>query len=286
MVLDNAHAHLRRALIAKLPPFPQVALQLVEQLISDDFQMRAVVRTIQSDTAFAAELLQIANSPLFGHVQEVKSVQQAVVLLGWARLRALTMTVALRAYLNSAISRDAFERCWRHSLATALLAEILAGDASVMPEVAYTAGLLHDLGRLSLMAGFPGEASQMLRETKETSAEMCIRERKKFGVDHAELGGWLMEEWKFPSAFAESAARHHDNFGPEESRLAALVRTSCRLATHLDFAAVRFSDVWDIADICRWLPDVADALVEPRFDQLRDSLTERMESLSRLCPAA
>src|SRR5207245_6126687 len=106
---------------------------------------------IRPDPVFAAEILRIANSPLIAFSKEITSVMQASMLLGFRRLRRLVITVGLRLYMDKSFSR-AVQLCWRHSVATAVIAERIARWNSIDRDFAYTAGILHDIGRAALAA--------------------------------------------------------------------------------------------------------------------------------------
>src|SRR3979411_2520743 len=100
------------------------------------------------DAAFTADVLRLANSPLVGMRGEIKSVMQAVMMLGLERIKALATTLSLRAFLTTAGSSAALLASWRHNLATAIVCERLARILVLDGDSCYTAGLVHDIGRL------------------------------------------------------------------------------------------------------------------------------------------
>ena len=124
--------------------------------------------------------------------------------------------------------------CWRHNLATALVARRIAGRGDVDCDHAYMAGLLHDLGRLVLLTVHPREYNRLIANSNEDAA-LTVRdaERQAFGIDHCDTGEWLINEWKLPTGFA-NAARDHLNDGDLDP-LSETVRDACSIARRLGF---------------------------------------------------
>src|ERR1019366_8816750 len=162
----------RKGLLARIPAFPPIVLRLLDLLARDDVEIRELVALISSDPAFSAQILRVANSPLFGFRWRIDSLQSALVLLGLRRVRALTMTVATANHMKAALKIEELSRCWRHMLACALLTEELARSCSVFEDRAYTAGLMHDLGRLGLLLAYPAEYAEMLRDADRNALDV------------------------------------------------------------------------------------------------------------------
>lgn len=207
------------------------------QLVSDDgVVFRRVAELIRADTAFTAEVLTLANSPLLGCRQEVGSILHAVAILGLERVKSLVMTVALRNMLSASLGIPALHRCWRHCLACALVAEELAAAAWLDKDKAYTAGLLHDAGRLGLLMAYPEDYTRALEIADSTGRDVRVCENAFFGMDHCDAGRDLVREWNLPPGFVEIALRHHDPLAPGE-RFGSLqiVQLACRAADLLGF---------------------------------------------------
>ena len=139
----------------ELPPIPSVAVALLGLLSKEHVSIAEVSATIATDAAIAAEVLRAANTAHYGIRGEVTSVQHAATLLGLDRIRGLAATIGLRRYLGQALRMPAVQRCWRHNLACAFTAEQMATRLGGNPADAYTAGLLHDIGRLALVVAHP-----------------------------------------------------------------------------------------------------------------------------------
>ena len=229
--------------LRELPPFPAIATKLLRLFSNEDVELREVVALIRADTAFTSELLRVANSPIFGLRSQVSSIQHAVVLLGFDRLRSFAMTISMKNFLRSAMRIDVLRRVWRHSLATALVAEDLAplfwkqSDRNV-GDRAYTAGLLHDVGRLALLVKYPQEYANLLAVVNENPFDMLETERELFDVDHCEAGAWLARNWAFPPEIAEVAERHHEAPIKGDASLLNLVSTAVYITDWMGFDVV------------------------------------------------
>ncbi len=205
---------------------------------TDDVVFRRVSELIRVDMAFSAEVLRVANSPLLGCRQEVRGILNALAVLGLDRLKGLVMTVALRNFLASALNVPILLRCWRHSLATALLAEQIAEVCWLDKDQCYTVGLLHDMGRLSLLETYAGDYAGLLETVDQDqgdAASLMEYEREMFGADHCEIGRWLAEEWSFPAELQGIIGRHHEPREPGRLDQGLVVHLACRVADMLGF---------------------------------------------------
>ena len=128
----------------------------------EDAPLTEVQAVLRTDAAFSAEVLRLANSPLMGVRSEIRSILQAVVVLGLDRIKALAAVLSLRLFVTTGKSSEAMRACWRHSLATAILSERLARFVHLDSDACYTAGLLHDIGRLALLRSSPEKYLEVL----------------------------------------------------------------------------------------------------------------------------
>lgn len=209
---------------------------------------------VRCDPVFTAEILRIANSPLIAFSKEVTSVLQASMLLGFRRLRRVVITVGLRSYLDQSVSA-ALQACWRHSVACAMLAERTARWNSIDRDFAYTAGILHDIGRVALANVQPTAYSDLVESAAtDPSWNALEKERDAFGIDHCSAGGLLIRSWKLPESFLEGTCFHHEPLTHREDA-AEVVRLNCLLADALGFAAVRHSHIRPYEEIVADFPE-------------------------------
>jgi HD-like signal output (HDOD) protein len=218
------------AALRNLPPLPQVAAQVAALLKKEPTSFRLIAETLKTDAALTAEVLRLSNSPLIEVRYHVTSVMQALVLLGSRRITNLIMTLTLSKLVRRAGGSEAMLRLWRHNLACALAAKQMTKSCEGTSD-AYYAGLFHDIGRLALFVEEPAPYDQALREGRDVD-EM---ELSHFGLDHREVGRWVIEKWKLPKAFVPVVLNHH-NPGPEDGELTVLVHEACRIANRLGFS--------------------------------------------------
>lgn len=262
-----------------LPPFPAVATKVLQLLAKEDTPIRRIVDLIRADPGFSAGILRVANSALFGVTSRIETVRHAVVVVGLDRVKALTLTVALSCYLQAALRFPVLRRCWRHSLACALLSEELAPACGCPSETAFTAGLLHDAGRLGLLVAHPAEYSNVLAVAEDTPSNILGVEEALFEIHHCQAGRWLMTQWQFPPEFHEIAARHHEEPAPGQFNLLLLVQLACRLADTLGFEVVRPDRLWTLQEIAAALPEAGRERFRPDADALRVRLASIIDSL-------
>ena len=266
------------------PPFPAIALKVLEILGREDVDVRQVVRWIQSDPVFAAEMLRVANSALYGFSGDIRSVHHATVTLGLDFVKALAITVGLRTYMKSAMKLPTLRRCWSHSMACALLSQELATACSLKSDEAYTAGLLHDIGRLGLLAAYPVEYGNMLSVAVDYSFDVLHCERELFDIDHCEAGAWLAEQWKLPGELAAIAAHHHDDPADIDMThkvdLMTVVRLACLMSDAFEFSVVPTRNTSTMEQILKRLPEDDRRRFPADFVALRAKIAERMEALS------
>jgi putative nucleotidyltransferase with HDIG domain len=221
----------------ELPPFPAVALKALQIVSGTDTSLRQLCDLIRTDPVFSAEILRIANSPLISISTRITSVLQASMLLGFQHLKNVVITVGLRAYLNNSYT-PLLQACWRHSLACAMIAEKIAGASSIDKNFAYTAGVMHDIGRVALATLFPKVYATVVEREFERPEDVLHFERDLCGIDHCEAGRSVVAVWGLPEEFAEIVSRHHDSIGNARGAT-SVIQSSCTLADALGFAVTR-----------------------------------------------
>jgi putative nucleotidyltransferase with HDIG domain len=217
-----------------LPALPQIVTRILDMLGDEDANVEALSTHIISDPAVAARLLAAANAGALGVTSRVDSVRQAIILLGVNRVRNITLATAIMDRFGAAPPFDA-RRLWLHSVGVAVCAQEVARGAGLDVDVAYTAGLLHDIGQLLLFTIDPLIYAGVLSLQAERDIDIVDAERECLGVDHAHVGGELARLWKLPEAVADAIAAHHAAEGAEpENELADAVHVAEVLGHALD----------------------------------------------------
>jgi len=256
--------------LKQVPPFPPVAVKLLELLASPKVDANEVADLIASDATFTARLLQRANSAEFGFITNVSNTRRAVALLGLDLTRQITLTHATAAYAGGAPKTEALRRSWQHTVATAVLAEEIALACELFTSVAFTAGIMHDIGRLGLLVAYPVEYDQVIRGAAERCVDLLDFEQETFGMHHAEAGRMLAERWGLPPDLAVIAGRHHDGCEGTELTVLRIVHVACRLADVLGFDVVK-----------PLVPSTAEAVLAELPQRARQRLTQAPEELLR-----
>jgi HD-like signal output (HDOD) protein len=240
--------------LKRVPPFPPVAAKLLSLLSKPEVETNEVAQLISGDATFTARLLQRVNSVEFGLVTPVTNVRQAVALLGLDLTRQVILSHATAAYAKGALRTEELRRCWQHTVATAVLADQIANACGEFASVAFTAGIVHDIGRLGLLVAYPAEYERVIRDAAARCLDLLDFERDEFGMDHAEAGRVLAERWGLPPGLAQIAGRHHDPCEGTTLNLLSIVHVACRLADSLGYDVVKPLTPLDFDTVLAELP--------------------------------
>ena len=227
------------ARLCNLPPLNSIANQVLSLSADADASIDEISDVMRSDPALAADVLLLANSPLFGFRSKIQLIRHAIAMLGIDRIKTIAFTAAMRAFVGT--GGGWFVRpCWLHSVASAIIAEEIAPQFGLRGDVAYPLLLLHDIGRLGLLKSNEGEYTELLTGRFDSPEDLLAAETALFKVDHALAGSWLVKTWGYPPAFSRACEQHHAPFSEDDSDLLRLTKVSCRIAETLGFAAISY----------------------------------------------
>ena len=261
--------------LTNLPPFHSIANQVLSLSADPDIDLKRLAKVMMGDPAFAAEVLFLANSSLFGFASKMQVLHHAVAVLGLERIKALAITVAMRAFLGN--GGPLIRQCWRHSVGCAVVAEEISPIFDFSGDRAYTMGLMHDVGRLGLLKSYAKEISPVISGEYQDILEILEAERAAVNVDHGTAGAWLVKNWEFPQEFAEMCAHHHDEFSQSDPPLLKVVKISCRLSDALGYAAVQCHAPATYAGVVESLPTHLGRAF-PMEAELRMNVERRLKS--------
>jgi putative nucleotidyltransferase with HDIG domain len=264
----------------RLPPFPQVVVRVLQLANNEKAPLHQLCDLISSDPAFASEVLTVSNSLLYAPRYSSTTIEQAVAALGENTLKGMCVTVGVRAYLGNAMSYSAMRNMWRHNLACAMVAERIAGAGSIDKDTAYTAGILHDVGRVALAVIQPKGYAALLDKHHGPAASMLLAEREMFGLDHCEAGRQLIADWKLPKSFEAVVADHHSALRSDSAwNLAALVKVSCAIASAIGFAAFAGYTAAKYSELLGELPAQEQNLFHPDAETLTGEIARSIHAI-------
>lgn len=217
-----------RQLIAKfrnLPSVPTIYNQVIAELESPTGSFDEVARLIAQDPLMTAKILQVVNSAIFAPSTPITRAEEAVLLLGTQRTQALVLAVPMfTKYESAACPGVAPDKIWQHSMEVAGFARAIAVRAghTELADAAFTAGLLHDIGKLLLAANLTKEYAEVHRHCEELAAPVFQVERQHLGTTHAEAAACLFGMWGLPLPVLEAIAHHHQPLRSEHDTFTAL----------------------------------------------------------------
>jgi HD-like signal output (HDOD) protein len=218
---------------------PQVTSQVLRLVDNPNASPRQIGALIERDAGLASKLLKSANSAYYGAPGKIKTVSQAISVMGLSAVRSIVVGQAYQQMTSVRGASKRFDRLafWQHSLATATAARVLAKLKGWRdPEEAFLAGLLHDSGRLVMDRFLPNEFDQILTLALERAIPLQDAEREVLGYTHVEVGDLLGAEWNMPESMREALRRHHDDVSYDECPLGCLVHAANVLAHQVGFA--------------------------------------------------
>ena len=206
--------------VEQLAPLPGVARRVIQVTDREDFSADDLSSVLATDAALTAKLLRLGNSAFYGYPRRITTVRDAVVLIGFRAVRSTAIATAIMdifpGHEEGPFNIDLF---WGHSVAAGVMGELLAKETrQAKPEDAFTAGVLHDIGRLVLNQYEPEAFGRAVWIAINDGVPLNVAEEQVFGYGHAELGAQLAQRWNFPEELCEAIAGHNDldQGGPQQ----------------------------------------------------------------------
>jgi putative nucleotidyltransferase with HDIG domain len=203
--------------IHRVKPIPQIALKVIRMIHNDDYAIREVGSEIRRDQVISGRVLNLCNSAVMGLKTIVDSIDRALILVGEKQLLKLVITASVSSLFPQTWQGYSLSKggIFYHAVGTAMIAQQLAEiTEKAAPDIAYTAGLLHDIGKIPLDQVMAANAPFFYRYTQKKGVELRNAERLKFGIDHTEAGMRLGKLWELPNNLIQVLANHHE---PEAS---------------------------------------------------------------------
>ena len=218
------------SLMQHIPPFPKVALRVMELLRDPDVQAGQLAEIIQYDPSITANVIKMCNAAYFGLARKVSSLDEALVVLGNETLKDMIIAGSSARFYKGEIGTGYMleqGELWKHSVAVAIMARLLVRHIKkVDPGSAFTAGLLHDIGKRFLSSFVADDFARIVRKVDREKCSFVTAEKDCLGISHAGLSAMILEKWQFPPEQIEAVRRHHDPDALEREDLTALIALS------------------------------------------------------------
>ncbi|GGC65118.1 HD family phosphohydrolase [Undibacterium terreum] len=234
--MNNPDAEIIRK-ISNLPSLSAVVTELLTTIENEEVDFDIIAKKISHDQALTAKTLRLANSSFYGMQHKINSIQEAIAILGFRSVKTLITTTAITgSFAKPGNSQLNFNSFWRHSIATAVCAKQLATLVKANQDYAFTAGLLHDIGKLVLATQFSEQYEQVMQLRIERDCYIEEAESEIMSTDHSDVGRILTEHWKFPEDMQQAVANHHNQDQSAETMLTSIVHIADIIAHALDLS--------------------------------------------------
>jgi putative nucleotidyltransferase with HDIG domain len=206
--------HLKEIEKLDLPTLPTIYHQVADLIQSGQATVLSLSEVVSSDPVITAKILMIVNSASYGLRQEITTLQRAINILGYNELSSLVLSsTVVKIFRPSQDTHFSIHKFWEHSIAVAVAARIIARKLhrkfNLNPQEAFTAGLLHDIGKLVEKEFYPGQFSKALAHCRHFKATLVQAEDQIFGYNHQHIGHALVREWNLPAVYHSAIGFHH-----------------------------------------------------------------------------
>lgn len=246
------------AVVGEIPSIPAVASRVMTAVSDPSTSADDLRKIIEFDPSIAARILRFANSSMYGFRREVETLRHAITLLGFRSVECTVMAASLRdVFAHFGLSEKLL---WEHATLSGVVAGRLStyGPIDLDRESAFSAGLLHDLGKVALSNVYRRRYARVMARTYNEGISFVDAERDEFGFDHAILGAHVAETWGLPSALVAAIRHHHAHpselaeLPTEHVRLIALTSVATRVCTRLGLGRRGPVEAIDVTEAPGW----------------------------------
>ncbi len=213
-----------------LPALPHVVVKVMELTEDPDATAQDINAALSQDQSMTAKVLRMANSAFYGFPRRIATVTDATVFLGFKTVRSIVMAASVSDILSQEVAGYALApgELWRHSQSVAMAARFVAKKAKYgMVDVAYTAGLLHDIGKVILNDNLKEAYHEVVEKVMADNIPFMEAENEILGFNHANVGARIAEKWNLPTELVEAIAFHHSPDNARENlRLTSIVHVA------------------------------------------------------------
>jgi putative nucleotidyltransferase with HDIG domain len=262
-----------------LPAFPALGMKALKICEDEKASARELQSVISQDQALTASILKIVNSAMFSFQREISTLSHAVSILGMKKVRSIIVAASMGNMFRSrgqSSSGIAHQLLWKHSWGTALAARVLSNTIRYHnSEEAFTAGLLHDIGKMVLLQNHSQTYIEILNIVYKNEKTFVQAESEMFGFTHAEVGSLVTAHWSFPKHITDVILFHHHS--PDACRygkLAAIVSLANNIMVHLGVGFEKDPNLkLDESSSAQFLR-LKDALLQPIVEEIQLAISK------------
>jgi HD-like signal output (HDOD) protein len=264
--------------IGELPASPAIVSAVMGMTSDLDANVTDISRVLAADQSLTAKVLKLSNSSFYGRSKEVKSLHEAILILGFFTVRSMVIATSTHRMFNSGDSQAAQGKLWRHTLSAAIAARQVAAQLRYPgKDEVFIAALLHDIGKLVLLQKLPAPYGGVIQQVETDQGDFYIVEKGRLGFTHCDVAKVLLKKWSFPESLTEAIFSHHDLPDPDhegQPPMAYIINLGNYLAKTLE---VGFADR-KIDDLSSLPSARALGFDEKSLQDLKDTFTEHYQS--------
>lgn len=270
-IIQEDYILTRINLIKDLPTIPVMLFKINGMLEDESCSVQELSKIIETDQAMTAKILRLVNSAFYGFRSKISNMSQALMILGFNTVRNAIISIKVIDTFNIKEKLDGFDITdfWKHAISVAVISKYLADRTrKVLPEDAFVAGLLHDIGKVIILQHFRDHFYEVLKILNSDIITFFEAEQKLSPVNHTKIGGQLAQNWQFSQKLIDAIQFHHEvNINATEPRLIAIVYLS-NMIVHGKTNDIRISDDFStrysdfsklitqsLDTVSEWLPD-------------------------------
>ncbi len=212
MALDSARLKANIESITDLPTLPNVVAKITSRIANPATNAADIGKLIEQDQSLTGKILRLVNSAYYGFPKQIKSIQHAVVILGFNKVKTIIITASVFGAFGDkkGVGLD-MRRFWQHALASAIASKVVAEQIGVAhaAEDAFVGGLLHDVGKVVMDIYQPNIYSPIVKYANSKGILLKTAEEEVMGLNHALIGEWIMDKWRLPATIVRMVGDHH-----------------------------------------------------------------------------
>jgi len=269
--------------MVELSSLPFIYIKINEAVNNPRSSIKDISEIISGDPGLTSRLLRLVNSAFYGFPSKIETVNRALFMVGTQQMRDLALATSVMSLFKGIPGHlVSMESLWRHSVACGLAARMLATvrQSKTNVELLFTAGIIHDIGRLVIYKKIPETAQEMILRCKDSKEPLYLVEKEMLGFDHSDLGRMLAQSWNLPPSLEEVLACHHF---PQEAKQYPVETSVVHIADYI-VHAIQLGDsgeqyvppldekVWELSGIPA-------SVLSSTSDQLRHEFEDVVQSL-------